>query len=497
MTAAQQKFIDTIAPLAVADWKEHRVLPSLTLAQAVIESAFGTSELAVQANNLFGIKGGDLRWSGAVYEKVTKEFVDGKYVDKKLPFRKYFSWAESVRDHGEFLQAARYALVLGETNYKTACEAIKAAGYATSPTYVSTLVNAIEKYGLHKYDKESEVKKMSNSSLVSYTKISPNSNNPRNAAIKKITPHHMAGNQSLASFGNLVAQPSRQMSSNYAIDSNGNIGLYCEEKNRSWCSSSPANDHQAITIEVANDGGAPDWHVSDKALAALINLCVDICQRNGIPALNFTGNANGNLTQHNYFTATACPGSYLKSKFPYIAEQVNKRLSASGGSQDTSGGTDANCDVLYRVQVGAFSKKENATATLNKMKAKKFDAFITEVGGLYKVQAGAYKSKANAEAQAAKIRAAGFEAIITTNGASTATAPTGGSFKAYVLQVTGTYLNIREAPTTDSKILGTVKKGEAYTIVEEATGTGASKWGRLKSGAGWIALDYTKKLKEV
>lgn len=170
---------------------------------------------------------------------------------------------------------------------------------------------------------------MSNSPLVSYTRISPNSNNPRNKPILKITPHHMAGNLTLEQFGGIVANPARQMSANYAIESSGRIGLYCEEKNRSWCSSSPANDHQAITIEVANDGGAPDWHVSDKALAALIELCTDICQRNGIPALNFTGNANGNLTQHNYFAATACPGPYLKSKFPYLTAEVNKRLAAA------------------------------------------------------------------------------------------------------------------------------------------------------------------------
>ena len=170
---------------------------------------------------------------------------------------------------------------------------------------------------------------MRNSPLVSYTRISPNSNNPRNNRIFKITPHHMAGNLTLEQFGSIVANPARQMSANYAIESSGRIGLFCEEKNRSWCSGSGANDHQAITIEVANDGGAPDWHISDAAFASLINLCVDICQRNGIKTLNFTGNANGNLTQHNYFQATACPGPYLKSKFPYLTAEVNKRLAAT------------------------------------------------------------------------------------------------------------------------------------------------------------------------
>ena len=122
---------------------------------------------------------------------------------------------------------------------------------------------------------------MSDSALVSYEHISPNSNNPRKYPISKITPHHMAGNMSLEQLGATEGRPTRQMSSNYGIDSKGRIGLFCHEANRSWCSSSPANDHRAITIEVANDGGAgTNWHVSDAALEALVKLCVDICQRN-------------------------------------------------------------------------------------------------------------------------------------------------------------------------------------------------------------------------
>ena len=178
---------------------------------------------------------------------------------------------------------------------------------------------------------------MSNSPLVSYTKISPNSNNPRNKPITKITIHHMAGNLSIESCGNIFAKASRNASSNYGIGSDGRIGMYVEEKNRSWCSSSAANDNQAITIEVANDGGAPNWHVSDKALASLIDLCTDICRRNGIARLNFTGDASGNLTQHNYFAATACPGPYLKSKFQYIADEVNKRLNQGSTIQNGTG----------------------------------------------------------------------------------------------------------------------------------------------------------------
>lgn len=172
---------------------------------------------------------------------------------------------------------------------------------------------------------------MSNSALVSYTQISPNCNVPRRQQIRKITPHHMAGWLTLPEFGALVARSSRQMSANYAIDQDGNIGLFCAEENRSWCSSSPENDHQAVTIEVANDGGAPDWHVSDAAYNALVALCVDICQRNpGLASgLLYTGDARGTLTKHSYFSATACPGPYLGGRFAALAAEVNRRLTGT------------------------------------------------------------------------------------------------------------------------------------------------------------------------
>ena len=165
-----------------------------------------------------------------------------------------------------------------------------------------------------------------NSPLVDYTKISPNSTNPRKGKIKKITIHHMAGNLSVESCGNVFQNRSRQASANYGIGTDGRVGLYVEEKNRAWTSSNATNDNEAVTIEVANDRIGGDWHVSDKALEKLIELCVDICKRNEIESLNFTGDKNGNLTMHRYFAATACPGEYLASKFPYIANEVNKRL---------------------------------------------------------------------------------------------------------------------------------------------------------------------------
>lgn len=176
---------------------------------------------------------------------------------------------------------------------------------------------------------------MSNSSLVDYVKISPNKTSPRNHKIDRITIHHMAGNLSVETCGNVFAPSSRQASANYGIDSDGRVGMYVEEKDRSWCSSNKANDHRAVTIEVADDVIGNGWHSSDKAMNKLVELCADICRRNGITRLNYTGDTNGNLTMHKWFASTDCPGAYLESKFPRIAEQVNKKLSGEDKKEES------------------------------------------------------------------------------------------------------------------------------------------------------------------
>jgi N-acetyl-anhydromuramyl-L-alanine amidase AmpD len=146
---------------------------------------------------------------------------------------------------------------------------------------------------------------MSNSQLTNYVKLSPNYSSRNGSKITTITIHHMAGDLSVEVCGNVFQN--REASANYGIGSDGRVGLYVEECNRAWTSSSYDNDRKAITIEVANDSGAPNWHVSNKAMAKLIDLCVDICQRNGIKKLNYTGDKTGNLTMHKMFASTVCP----------------------------------------------------------------------------------------------------------------------------------------------------------------------------------------------
>ena len=182
---------------------------------------------------------------------------------------------------------------------------------------------------------------MSNSPLINYTRLSPNHSGRRNHVIDTISIHCMAGNASVETCGALFADPSRKASSNYGIGSDGRIALYVEEANRSWCTSNAANDHRAITIEVANNGGAPDWPVSDKAYAALLDLLTDICRRNNIKELLWKGDKSligqvdkQNMTVHRWFAAKACPGDYLYNRHGEIAAEVNRRLKGEDESVD-------------------------------------------------------------------------------------------------------------------------------------------------------------------
>lgn len=256
---------------------------------------------------------------------------------------------------------------------------------------------------------------MSNSSLVSYTNISPNRNSPRNHVIDTITIHCVVGQLSAKTICDMFSGAAYKASCNYAIGTDGEIGLCVEEKDRSWCSSSSENDNRAITIECASDKFHP-YAVNDKVYASLIRLLVDICQRNGIPELRWKGDKSligqtdkQNMTVHRWFKNKACPGDYLYGLHGQIAAEVNARLSG-GASAPAPDGTQ------YRVQVGAFTDKSNADSMLAKVKAAGFDTYMVQSNGYYKIQVGAYSMKSNADAMLAKVQTAGFEAYITTEG---------------------------------------------------------------------------------
>ena len=415
---------------------------------------------------------------------------------------------------------------------------------------------------------------MSNSPLVVYTKLSPNHSGKRTKKIDTITIHCMAGNCSVETCGNLFANSARQASSNYGIGTDGRIALYVDEANRSWCTSSNANDQRAVTIEVANNGGAPDWPVSAKAYAALLDLVTDICKRNGIKRLVWSTSKNDrvnhlngcNMTVHRDYANKSCPGDYLYNRHGQIAAEVNKRLGVkdAGGStgSQTSGGTTSGLKVGDVVDFKGTQHYTSAAAKDAKT-CKPGKATITAVAAgkahpyhLKAVSGGGstvygwvnaadistgstgsqtsggttsglkvgdvvdfkgtqhYTSAAAKDAKTCKPGKATITAVAAgkahpyhlkavsgggstvygwVNAADISTGST-GTATSYRVRTTADVLNIRKGPGTNYGVAGQIKGKGIYTIVAEAAGPGATKWGKLKSGAGWISLDYVTKL---
>ena len=215
------------------------------------------------------------------------------------------------------------------------------------------------------------VMKMSNSPLVNYTKLAKY-RYPRKHKIDTITVHCAAGQCDVEPLGEMWWI--KEASSNYGIGRDGRIGLYVPENERSVCSSNVSNDDRAITIEVASDAKEP-CNVNPAAYSALIDLLVDVCKRNDIKSLKWCADKSligqtdkQNMTVHRWFhSGKSCPGTYLYERMGKIAEDVNKRLCATENGK------------LYRVQIGAFSSKENAENYLKKAKSAGFDGFVVEV----------------------------------------------------------------------------------------------------------------------
>lgn len=261
-----------------------------------------------------------------------------------------------------------------------------------------------------------------NSPLVSYTRLSPNNSGHRTHAIDRITPHCVVGQCSVETLGSIFASVERQASCNYGIGADGRIGMYCEEKDRSWCSSSSANDQRAVTIECASDASYP-YAFKDVVYNRLIDLCVDICKRNGKTRLIWFGDKGWALgyqpepnemvlTVHRWFANKSCPGDWMYQRMGDLAAKVNARL---GGH-------------VVEPEKAPDTEKTSASA-----------------------------------------------------------------FDPYRVRVSSRNLNIRKGPGTNYASNGFCRTG-IYTIVEESNGAGATKWGKLKSGAGWISLDYARRI---
>lgn len=316
-----------------------------------------------------------------------------------------------------------------------------------------------------------------NSKMVAYTKLSPNHSGQRTHSIDRITPHCVVGQCTAEGLGDWFAKSSTQASSNYGIDKNGRIGLYVEEKNRSWCSSSNANDQRAVTIECASDTKEPYW-MNDKVYASLIKLCVDICQRNGKKKLLWFANKDKTLnyapksdemvlTVHRWFANKSCPGDWLYARLGDLATKVTAEL--SGGASDA--GDKKPVTQMYRVRKSWSDAKSQI--------------------GAYKVLDNA-KKKVDENAGYKVFDASGN--VIYPAAAKPAPAPAPSKDTSYKVQVSIPNLNIRKGPGTNYDRTGQFTGKGIFTIVQESKGEGATLWGKLKSGAGWISLDFAKKL---
>lgn len=223
-----------------------------------------------------------------------------------------------------------------------------------------------------------------NSSLVSYTKLSPNHSGQRTHSIDRITPHCVVGQCSVETLGNIFLPASRQASSNYGVGVDGRVGMYVEEKNRSWCSSSNANDQRAVTIECASDTKSP-YAFKDVVYQTLIKLCVDICKRNGKKKLLWLGDKTKTLnyspkademvlTVHRWFANKSCPGDWLYARLGDLASKVTASLAVSSKPAASTGKVKAG--DLVAITGGTYYGGKAIPAWV-----KKFKWYVLEVSG--------------------------------------------------------------------------------------------------------------------
>lgn len=309
-----------------------------------------------------------------------------------------------------------------------------------------------------------------NSSLISYTNLSPNHSGQRTHSIDRITPHCVVGQLSAEGICGCFTSPAREASCNYGIGKDGKIALCVEEKNRSWCSSSNANDQRAVTIECASDKTSP-YAMNNAVYQSLIRLCVDICRRNGKKKLLWLGDKNKTLnyssksdemvlTVHRWFANKSCPGDWLYSRLGDLASKVTAQL---GGAS-----TNVSDSQLYRVR---------------------------KIWSDAKSQKGAYKILENAkrcadENPGYKVFDASGNAVHTPGNLAPSIADVPFSAKVNISD-----LNIRKGPGTNYAKTGKYTGKGVFTIMEVKSGQGSTAgWGRLKSRAGWISLDYCQRL---
>lgn len=331
---------------------------------------------------------------------------------------------------------------------------------------------------------------MSNSPLVKYTKISPNKTSPRTHKIDTVTIHCYVGQASVENAAEWFANPHADVSCNYFIGADGRIALIVDEKDRAWTSSNAANDNRAVTIEVASDSKHP-YAVKDVVYKSLINLLVDICARNEIKELKWKADKSligqpdkQNMTVHRWFANKSCPGEYLYSRHAQIAAEVNKRLNPPAKEEETkSVSPSKTIGVGDTVSICSNAVYYNGHDVPTWVIRKKW--IVKQVNGDRVVVDKSVDGK---------------NAINSSIHAKYLTVVKKKSEFPYMVRVSIDDLRIRKGPGTNYPVnYDTPKKGVTgigiFTITEAKTGKGSKTgWGKLKSGDGWISLDYAKRV---
>lgn len=343
----QEDFINKIAPY-VQLWRDHYGwgVASAIIAQSCLESAYGRSKKAVQANNFFGLKYRENRVtcnSGYIVDTSSEQLPDGTYITIKTKWYAFADMNTGVEGYYQFIDTGNYAPAKQATTPEAYLQALKDCGYATSQKYVENNMRVIETYNLTKYDGGTVM--VPDSSLVKGVIPSPNFTAPRKYPIDTIIIHCMAGTYDAVACGNAFAKKERQASSHYGISSNGDIYQYVNECNRAWTTGGDKKcngwtgseyDHRSITMEVSNTTLAPYWGISNEALNSIIALCTDICKRHNIKPMwsnnpKLVGDASKqSFALHRWFASKACPGDTIIACMPLIAMTVEQNLNAGG-----------------------------------------------------------------------------------------------------------------------------------------------------------------------
>ena len=346
-----------------------------------------------------------------------------------------------------------------------------------------------KKYGEGASKKINGGSKMNNSNLVNCTVKSPNHSGTRTHSIDRITPHCVVGQLSAESIGECFTNPSRQASCNYGIGLDGRVCLIVDECNRSWSSSSNANDQRAVTIEVASDSTAP-YAFKDAAYNKLIDLCADICKRNGKNVLLWIDNKDKALayepksnemvlTVHRWFANKSCPGDWMYARMGDLASKVTAKL---GGSNAPA--TPIQPEPIKPTPVTLSTGFTDGQVIQLKPGSTYYNgkAIPQWVFGstLY------YRGQNSDGIIFSTQKTGAITGVVKPSAIITSNAPTAST--SYLVKVTADALNIRKGPGTNYAIVGCITDKGSYTIVEENNG-----WGKLKSDAGWINLNYTKK----